>query len=319
MDLYVMSLVSQNKLDLFISHHDLPYEAYSRLKEKGIDCLWKLADLAKSSIDRLCEICGMDRETLSPFYGKLYFYMLVGEKPVVFPHNRCDTCKYYLACAISPPKNCVLCPLHYWDVLLSELAPWEREVLELRLGLNDGRYRTLEEVAAVWGITRERVRQCGAKALHRLHLMAKGNDIENLLSAVCAEEHSPFWKLWYAVLHWKEWSVDAFQSYEAKSHPVSLMVRKYDIRDAIGQGKTNTDIFRQLCSPVSVLNLTEREAESLDDLNCETLLDVMQLPEFDGAATNGGLRIPLEALSGVFQKLSARGYKRRRLDVDKNE
>lgn len=52
--------------------------------------------------------------------------------------------------------------------MLSELKEKERDVLELRYGLNDGRERTLEEVGAIYNVTRERIRQIEAKALKRL-------------------------------------------------------------------------------------------------------------------------------------------------------
>jgi RNA polymerase primary sigma factor len=44
----------------------------------------------------------------------------------------------------------------------------DREVIELRFGLHDGRARTLDEVSRLFGITRERVRQIEARALGRL-------------------------------------------------------------------------------------------------------------------------------------------------------
>lgn len=53
------------------------------------------------------------------------------------------------------------------DVLRS-LTPREREVLELRFGLKDGQPRTLDEVAKVYGITRERIRQIEARGLLKL-------------------------------------------------------------------------------------------------------------------------------------------------------
>jgi len=41
-------------------------------------------------------------------------------------------------------------------------------VIELRFGLRDGQPRTLEEVARVFGVTRERVRQLEQRGLDRL-------------------------------------------------------------------------------------------------------------------------------------------------------
>ena len=52
--------------------------------------------------------------------------------------------------------------------VLHSLAPRERQVLELRFGLHDGRSRTLEEVGKVFDVTRERIRQIEAKALRKL-------------------------------------------------------------------------------------------------------------------------------------------------------
>ncbi len=51
---------------------------------------------------------------------------------------------------------------------LDILTDRERQVLELRFGLQDGEERTLEEVSKIFDITRERVRQIEAKALRKL-------------------------------------------------------------------------------------------------------------------------------------------------------
>jgi RNA polymerase primary sigma factor len=54
------------------------------------------------------------------------------------------------------------------DEALSTLTPRERMVICLRFGLKDGYPRTLEEVGAIFKVTRERIRQIEAKALSKL-------------------------------------------------------------------------------------------------------------------------------------------------------
>jgi RNA polymerase primary sigma factor len=52
--------------------------------------------------------------------------------------------------------------------VLRSLTQREREVIELRFGLKDGKSRTLDEVARCYGITRERIRQIEARSLLKL-------------------------------------------------------------------------------------------------------------------------------------------------------
>ncbi len=60
--------------------------------------------------------------------------------------------------------------LLYQDIhaALGTLPERERKVLQLRYGLMDGKRRTLEEVGAAFGITRERTRQIEAEAMRHL-------------------------------------------------------------------------------------------------------------------------------------------------------
>ncbi len=59
------------------------------------------------------------------------------------------------------------------DELLTGLTERERQVLELRFGLKDGKTRTLEEVGKYFDVTRERIRQIEGKALSKLKKTAK--------------------------------------------------------------------------------------------------------------------------------------------------
>ncbi len=51
---------------------------------------------------------------------------------------------------------------------LDTLTDRERRILQLRFGLEDGTAKTLEEVGAIFHVTRERIRQIEAKALRKL-------------------------------------------------------------------------------------------------------------------------------------------------------
>lgn len=69
------------------------------------------------------------------------------------------------------------------DKYLKEFLP-ERsvQIIRMRYGLDDGHFKTLEEVAKELGITRERVRQIEATALRRLRgkFMYRGITMEDL-------------------------------------------------------------------------------------------------------------------------------------------
>jgi RNA polymerase primary sigma factor len=54
------------------------------------------------------------------------------------------------------------------NMALQKLPERERKIIQLRYGLYDGQYRTLEEVGREFGITRERIRQIEAKVLRKL-------------------------------------------------------------------------------------------------------------------------------------------------------
>jgi len=57
---------------------------------------------------------------------------------------------------------------------LGDLDRREREAVELHYGLRDGRKHTLAEIAAEWGVSRERARQIEARALRRLRHPKRG-------------------------------------------------------------------------------------------------------------------------------------------------
>jgi len=77
---------------------------------------------------------------------------------------------------------------------LESLTPREKQVVLLRFGLDESREHTLEEVAQVMDITRERVRQIEAKAFRKLRDPSRTylfkDHAEDLLSS---KKYRPFW------------------------------------------------------------------------------------------------------------------------------
>jgi RNA polymerase primary sigma factor len=64
---------------------------------------------------------------------------------------------------------------------LAVLSEREREVLELRFGLIDGKDHTLEEVGQYFKVTRERIRQIEAKALRKLRHPTRSRHLRDYL------------------------------------------------------------------------------------------------------------------------------------------
>jgi RNA polymerase primary sigma factor len=65
---------------------------------------------------------------------------------------------------------------------LSVLTERERQVIEMRFGLRDGKDYTLEEVGRYFQVTRERIRQIEAKALRKLRHPTLSRHLRDYLS-----------------------------------------------------------------------------------------------------------------------------------------
>ncbi len=63
--------------------------------------------------------------------------------------------------------------------MLKSLSPRSELVIRLRYGLEDGRAYTLEEIGAMLGITRERVRQLEATTLRQLRVRSKSKNLKD--------------------------------------------------------------------------------------------------------------------------------------------
>jgi RNA polymerase primary sigma factor len=82
---------------------------------------------------------------------------------------------------ISPAKAAAYALLReQMEEVLGTLSKREERVLRYRFGLGDGITRTLDEVGAVFNVTRERVRQIEAKALRKLRHPTRANKVRAL-------------------------------------------------------------------------------------------------------------------------------------------
>ena len=84
--------------------------------------------------------------------------------------------------AISPANATAYSMLkEQMETVLETLTEREAQVLRLRFGIADGYPRTLEEVGAIFNVTRERVRQIEAKALRKLRHPTRSRRLRSFL------------------------------------------------------------------------------------------------------------------------------------------
>ncbi|MDH6574853.1 RNA polymerase primary sigma factor [Kitasatospora sp. MAP5-34] len=84
--------------------------------------------------------------------------------------------------AASPVESAAFLLLRqHLEAVLSTLGERERQVVQLRYGLDDGRPRTLEEIGHLFGVTRERIRQIEAKTLAKLRDHAFADQLRGYL------------------------------------------------------------------------------------------------------------------------------------------
>jgi RNA polymerase primary sigma factor len=107
----------------------------------------------------------------------------VADQPVSLDAPVADDEQYHLADAIedttlAPPAEEVSQRMlrEYIDQAMSILTPRERNILEMRYGLQDGHTHSLDEISTIYHLTRERIRQIEVKALRKLRYPDRYSD-----------------------------------------------------------------------------------------------------------------------------------------------
>lgn len=68
--------------------------------------------------------------------------------------------------------------------LLGTLSDKERDIIEMRFGLNNRKPMSLKEIGEVYGLTKERIRQIEKRALERLRAVSEERDL-GVFSKAC--------------------------------------------------------------------------------------------------------------------------------------
>jgi RNA polymerase primary sigma factor len=137
----------------------------------------EIASKMRLSVDKVRNILKIAQEPISlqtPIgdEGDTHFGDFIEDKHAISPAN---------ATAYSMLKE-------QMEGILDTLTEREKRVLKLRFGIGDGCPRTLEEVGAIFKVTRERVRQIEAKALRKLRHPTRSKRLKNFLEMTMSED-----------------------------------------------------------------------------------------------------------------------------------
>ncbi|MFF1868630.1 RNA polymerase sigma factor [Kitasatospora herbaricolor] len=128
------------------------------LQERGVEpTLADIAAVLELPETRIREVLRLAQEPIS-------LHTPVGEEDDVALGDLIED-----ADAASPVESASFLLLRrHLEAVLATLGERERQVVQLRYGLDDGRPRTLEEIGHLFGVTRERIRQIESKTLGKL-------------------------------------------------------------------------------------------------------------------------------------------------------
>ncbi len=112
----------------------------------------------------------------------------VSEQPISLDAPMADDEQYHLAdtledTSMAAPVDQVAQQMQrdHIERAMAVLNPRERTIIEMRYGLWDGHYHTLDEVSALFKLTRERIRQIEVKALRKLRYPERYEGVQELV------------------------------------------------------------------------------------------------------------------------------------------
>ncbi|MFD7733322.1 RNA polymerase sigma factor [Kitasatospora phosalacinea] len=143
----------------------------SLLQERGVEpTAAEVGEALQLSPERVREVLKLAQEPVS-------LHTPVGEEDDVALGDLIED-----ADAASPAESAAFLLLReHLEAVLATLGERERQVVQLRYGLDDGRPRTLEEIGHLFGVTRERIRQIEAKTLGKLRDHAFADQLRGYL------------------------------------------------------------------------------------------------------------------------------------------
>jgi RNA polymerase sigma factor (sigma-70 family) len=125
----------------------------------------EIADAMGVDVLTIIELTGYDREPVSL-------------DQAVGPDGESVLGDFVTATAIGPESVVDRQLRNGVEIVLATLSRREQEVIRLRFGLDDGRARTLEEVGAEFGLSRERIRQIEKTTLLKLRAPDRARRLE---------------------------------------------------------------------------------------------------------------------------------------------
>lgn len=130
---------------------------------------------------------------------------------------------------------------------LEALTPREMKLMKLRFGLDDGKYRSLEDLCQEFGVTRERVRQIEAKALRKLRNPSRSRKFKPFTFEELKEN--------------KYVSDEEIELLSDLENDIlkSNLIFKHDLIDDLDLGKDRFDVIRDIQEEIKTR--TEKEKE----------------------------------------------------------